>query len=141
MQEKLSWYEWKQFFQIFLQDFMEERVSCNRPTTKSEGFHALCKGRVSTCANLVVRPVRSFRCRRENDFDFCESGYATENQSNLIGSAFAGRKKVEVNPTSKISRAIADDRGIFVTETNYACPENWSRDRATKFAEVETSLK
>ena len=53
----------------------------------------------------------------------------------------AGRKKVEVNPTSKINRAIADDLGIFILETNYACPDDWSRARATKFGQVETRLK
>lgn len=58
----------------------------------------------------------------------------------MIGATPAGRKKVEVNPTTKISRAIHSDKGILLTKTNYACPESWSRDRATKFERVETCL-
>ena len=55
----------------------------------------------------------------------------------LIGATVAGREKVEVNPTTKLSRAIQGDKGILLIGTNYACPESWS----TRFAQVETSLK
>ena len=59
----------------------------------------------------------------------------------LIDATVAGREKVEVNPTTKLSRAIHGDKGILLTKTNYACPESWSRGRATKFEQVETRLK
>ena len=58
----------------------------------------------------------------------------------LIDATVVGREKVEVNPTTKLSRAIQADKGILLTEANYACPESWSRARATKFAQVETIL-
>ena len=58
----------------------------------------------------------------------------------LIGATVAGREKVEVNPTTKHSRAIQGDKGILLTETNNACPESWSRECATRFAQVETRL-
>ena len=58
----------------------------------------------------------------------------------VTDATIAGREKVEVNPTTKLSRAIQGDKGILLTETNYACPESWSRARATRFAQVETSL-
>ena len=58
----------------------------------------------------------------------------------LIDATVAGREKVEVNPTTKLSRAIHGDKGILLTKTNYACPESWSRGRATKFEQVETRL-
>ena len=59
----------------------------------------------------------------------------------LIDATIAGRGKVEVNPTTKLSRAIQGDKGILLTETNYAGPESWSCARATRFAQVGTSLK
>ena len=40
-------------------------------------------------------------------------------KSNSIGIALALRKKVEVNPTTKISRAIEDDKGVSIIETNH----------------------
>ena len=58
----------------------------------------------------------------------------------LIGATVAGREKVEVNPTTKRSHAIQGDKGILLTETNYACPESWSRECATRSAQVETRL-
>ena len=58
----------------------------------------------------------------------------------LIDATVAGREKVEVNPTTKLSRAIHSDKGILLTKTNYARPESWSRGRATKFEQVETRL-
>ena len=42
----------------------------------------------------------------------------------LIDATVAGREKVEVNPTTKLSRAIQGDKGILLTETNNACPES-----------------
>ena len=42
---------------------------------------------------------------------------------------------------SIISHVIANDWGIFIIETNYTCPDNWSRYRATKFARVEIRLE
>ena len=45
----------------------------------------------------------------------------------LIDATIAGREKVEVNPTTKLSRAIQGNKGILLTETNYACLES-SRD-------------
>ena len=47
----------------------------------------------------------------------------------LIGATIAGREKVDVNPTTKLSRAIQGDKGILLIERNYACPESWSRSR------------
>ena len=41
----------------------------------------------------------------------------------LIGATIAGRKKVEVNPTTKLNRSNQGDKGIL-TESNYACPES-----------------
>ena len=35
----------------------------------------------------------------------------------LIGATIAGREKVEVNPTTKLSCAIQGDKGILLTET------------------------
>ena len=64
-----------------------------------------------------------------------------QESSKLIGATPGGRKKVEVNPTTKLSRAIHGDKGILLTKTNYACPESWLRGRATKFEQVETRLK
>ena len=58
----------------------------------------------------------------------------------LIGATIAGREKVEVNPTTKLSRAIQGDKGILLNETNYACPESWLRASVTRFAQMETCL-
>ena len=58
----------------------------------------------------------------------------------LIGATIAGREKGEVNPTTKLSRAIQGNKGILLTETNYACPESWSRARVTRFAQVKPSF-
>ena len=55
----------------------------------------------------------------------------------LIDATIAGREKVEVNPTTKLSRAIQGDKGILLTDANYEWPESWSRARATRFAHVE----
>ena len=41
----------------------------------------------------------------------------------LIGATIAGRKRVEVNPTTKLCSAIQGNKGILLIETNYACPE------------------
>ena len=40
----------------------------------------------------------------------------------LIGATAAGRKKVGVNPTTKLSRAIHGDKGILLTKTNLRMP-------------------
>ena len=45
----------------------------------------------------------------------------------LIDATIAGREKVEVNPTTILSRAIQGDKGILLTESNCACSES-SRD-------------